>query len=183
MAKAAKSTEVQKFSVQNDAFIENASVDELKTCTQDLIQQSKGFLKIKLTNKKTNKVFVFDFLVLDEYNQFEGKNAFTFFNNVISKALSFEQKFVGLTYFEMDVEKDGEKIANYIFPLKEFKTALAYQKSYITNEFRSTNGLVMDTFNDKRINKLAFDGMQTDSIFGMIQMIANYNKVANNVKK
>lgn len=182
MEKTVKSTEIQAFNVQNDAFIETANVEELKTCTQDLIQQSKGFLKIKLTNKKTNKVFVHDFLVMDEYNNFEGKNAFTFFNNVLTKALSFEQKFVGLTYFTMDIEKDGKKIANYVFPLKEFKTALAYQKAYITNEFRASNGLVLDTFNDKRINKLAFDGVETDSIFGMIQMIANFNKVANNVK-
>lgn len=183
IAKAEKSTEIQVFNVQNDAFIEKANVDELKNCTQDLIQQSKGFLKIKLTNKKTNKVFLFDFLVLNEYNDFEGKNAFTFFNNVITKALTMEQKFVGLSYFVMDIEKDGKKIANYIFPLKEFKTALAYQKSYITNEFRSSNGLVLDTFNDKRINKLAFDGVETDTIFGMIEMIANFNKIANNVKK
>lgn len=183
MAKSVKNTDIQVFNVQNDAFIENASVDELKTCTQDLIQQSKGYLKIKLTNKKTNKVFLFDFLVLNEYNNFEGKNAFTFFNNVITKALSMEQKFVGLTYFMMDIEKDGKKIANYIFPLKEFKTALAYQKSYITNEFRASNGLVMDTFNDKRINKLAFDGVETDTILGMVEMIANFNKVVNNVKK
>lgn len=182
MEKVVESTEIQTFNVQNDAFIEKANVEELKTCTQDLIQQSKGFLKIKLTNKKTNKVFVFDFLVLNEYNEFEGKNAFTFFNNVITKALTMEQKFVGLTYFVMDIEQNGKKVANYVFPLKEFKTALAYQKAYITNEFRSSNGLVLDTFNDKRINKLAFDGVETDSIFGMIQMIANFTKVTNNVK-